>query len=129
LEAFPFTGIGMGCFQDIVNTFYPLRPEPVAIGHAHQLFLQIDVDLGIPGLIAWVGCFVAVVVLSWKLYRSGRQQKAGWLSVVGAGSLGSATALLVGGLFDAVTWGTRAAFIPWLVWGLCVGVWVAWKRR
>lgn len=129
LRDFPYTGIGMGCFEDVMNLMYPIQVEPVPIGHAHQLILQIGVDLGIPGLIAWVVCFATVVVISWRMVRSGRQQKVGWLSAIGAGSLCSAAALLVNGMLDAVTWGTRAAFIPWLVWGVCAGAWSAWKHK
>jgi putative inorganic carbon (HCO3(-)) transporter len=50
LQDFPFTGIGMGAYQDVANALYPfflLGPDANA-PHAHNLFLQVGVDLGIP---------------------------------------------------------------------------------
>ena len=70
IQDFPFTGIGMGSFGEVADALYPFFSySPGAILHAHNLFLQIAVDLGIPGLIAWLAILLVVIVLSWKLYR------------------------------------------------------------
>ena len=124
LHDFPFTGIGIGSFTDVMNMLYPLRPTPVEIGHAHQIFLQVGVDLGLPGLVAWCGCLLAAIACAVDLYLEGRRQKSGWRSMIGAGVLASMTALLVHGMTDAVTWGTRAEVLTWAVWGICGGGWI-----
>ena len=78
---------------------------PGAIPHAHNLFLQIAVDLGIPGLIAWLAIFLVVIVLSWKLYRYGRIHQNVQSAALGIGLLCSQIALVMHGMTDAVTWG------------------------
>ena len=52
---FPFTGAGLGCFEPIVATLYPLFLAPQGtVAHAHNLYLQVAVDLGLPGLVAYL---------------------------------------------------------------------------
>lgn len=50
IQDFPFTGMGMNTFRQVVHVLYPLfsiSPE-MDIGHAHNEFLQAGLDLGIP---------------------------------------------------------------------------------
>ncbi|MGZ9222581.1 MAG: O-antigen ligase family protein [Anaerolineales bacterium] len=128
LHDFPFTGVGMGSFQDVMNMLYPLRPTPVEIGHAHQIFLQVAVDLGIPGLIGWGSCLLATFACAWDLFRKGRHLDSWWMRTIGACVLAGMTAVVVHGLTDAVTWGTRASVIVWGIWGVCAGAWVFQAR-
>jgi putative inorganic carbon (HCO3(-)) transporter len=114
IQDFPFTGIGMGTFGEVVDVFYPLAAQPVHIPHAHNLFLQIAVDLGLPGLLAWLGCWGTVLWSAWRLYRS---QALQWRTL-GAAALCSQVALGVGGLLDCTVWDNRPAVIIWGLWGL-----------
>ena len=87
LQDFPFTGIGMGSFEQVTNLLYPLFIAPGGgITHAHNLFLQVAVDLGLPGLVAWLSILILVVAVSWRVYRLGRVNGDSWL----AGCIGSA---------------------------------------
>jgi putative inorganic carbon (hco3(-)) transporter len=125
IQDFPFTGIGMGSFGEVADTLYPLLLYPPdSIAHAHNLFLQIAVDLGIPGLIGWLVVLGSVVVASWKLYIYGRRNKEQLATGLGAGLLCSQIALVVHGMTDAVTWGmVRPAPIVWAIWGLAIACW------
>jgi putative inorganic carbon (HCO3(-)) transporter len=114
IQDFPFTGVGMGAFGEVADAFYPLAAQPVHTEHAHNLFLQIAVDLGLPGLLAWLGCWGTVLWSAWRLYRS---KTLPWRTL-GAAALCSQAALGVNGLFDCVTWDTRPAVIIWGLWGL-----------
>ncbi len=59
LQDFPFTGIGMGTFTQVADRLYPFfLYAPGTVEHAHNLFLQVGVDLGLPGLIAWLAIFM-----------------------------------------------------------------------
>ena len=125
IQDFPFTGIGLGTFGEVADALYPLFSySPGAISHAHNLFLQIAVDLGIPGLIAWLAILLVVIILSWKLYRYGRVHQDVQSAALGAGLLCSQLALVVHGMTDAVTWGmVRPAPLVWAIWGLAVAGW------
>ena len=75
LQDFPFTGIGMGAFRQVANLLYPffLAGPDAEIPHAHNIFLQVGVDLGLPGLVAWLALLILVCVCAWLVYRRGRE--------------------------------------------------------
>ena len=136
IEDFPFTGSGMGTFRQVANAMYPffLAGPDAGISHAHNLFLQVAVDLGLPGLAAWLALFALICWSAWRVYRRGRGcdrrvsppfplSPSPYLAGLGAGLLASQVALAVHGLTDAVTWGTRPALIVWAVWGLTMAAW------
>ncbi len=87
------------------------------------------VDLGIPGLIAWLAILGTVILTAWQVYRYGRETEDGWVAGLGAGLLGSQVALIVGGIMDAVTWGmVKPAPIVWAIWGLTVASWLVYVK-
>ncbi|HCE16412.1 MAG TPA: hypothetical protein DEQ80_00995 [Anaerolinea thermolimosa] len=116
LRHFPLTGVGLGCFGPASDVLAPVPGGVKATPHAHNLFLQVGAELGWPGVILWAGVMLALVVEGCLLYRS----SAPWQGL-GAGLLASLLAMNVHGIWDAVTWGTRMAFVPWLIWGVCCG--------
>ncbi|MBN2549725.1 MAG: O-antigen ligase family protein [Anaerolineales bacterium] len=119
IQDFPFTGIGMGSFTQVTNLLYPFSAAPSTIDHAHNLFLQIGVDLGIAGLIAWLAIFLGMLASAWSLYRQGMARGNRFAAGLGAGLFCSQIALAVHGLTDAVTWGmVRPAPLVWALWGI-----------
>ncbi len=131
IQFFPFTGVGMGTFAPVADFFYPsFLVRPGLVPHAHNIFLQLAVDLGILGLMAWLMTFMTVLSTSWKLYSTGRQGDDKWLMGLGAGLLGSQVALITHGLVDAVLWGmVRASPIVWAVWGITIAAWHVLKSN
>jgi len=125
IQDFPFTGIGMGSFGEVADTLYPFFSYSAGtLEHAHNLFLQIAVALGIPGLIGWLIVLGSVGAISWSLYRFGRENNERLAAGLGAGFLCSQLALIVHGMTDAVTWGmVRPAPFVWVIWGLAVAAW------
>ena len=115
LNDFLFTGIGIGTFMLVIPLLYPLRVNIEAFPHAHNLFLQIGVDLGLPSLLAYSLLLVNVFRMLTQLLRQ-RTNILTW--TLAAGATASTVAMLIHGLFDAVTWGTKLAFIPWLLFAL-----------
>ena len=72
IQDFPFTGMGLGTFRQIVTMLYPmfLVPPTYDIAHAHNFFLQTALDFGLPGLVAMLAIYmVALIQCSW-LYRN-----------------------------------------------------------
>lgn len=114
---FPFTGIGIGTFNKVIPLLYPYflwTPEQ-EIPHAHNLILQVGVDLGLIGLIAQVALWIN---LFWMLRTLLRCQTDDNRRVVAVGAFGSLIAMLLHGLVDAVTWGNKLAFLPWWLYAL-----------
>lgn len=122
---FPFTGIGMGTFSQVAAALYPFSSLSASdTPHAHNLFLQIAVDLGLPGLVLWLIMVGILMRCAWQVYRA-RQRQAAWLAALGAGLIAAQVAMLTHGLVDAVTWGTRPALVVWGLWGLTLAAWRA----
>jgi putative inorganic carbon (HCO3(-)) transporter len=143
LQDFPFTGAGAGAFGHVADTLYPflLRGPGAGVPHAHNLFLQVAVDLGLPGLVA----YLAILLLAlWSavdgarrhrragecglarragengLARRGGQRALSALAWAGVASL---VAMCVHGMVDATTWIVgRGAFVPWAAIGAILAV-------
>jgi putative inorganic carbon (hco3(-)) transporter len=121
IEDFPLTGIGMGTFTETAVALYPFfLQDPDSVTHAHNLFLQVAVDLGIPGVIAWLTIWTLIVFSARQIYRSGRKFHIEWQIALGSAILCSQVAMGVHGIWDAVTWGTRPAIVAWIIWGIAI---------
>ena len=120
IQDFSVTGVGMGSFMQVVDLLYPFFIfEPGRIEHAHNLYLQVAADLGIPGLIAWSAALGLTFMISWQVYRSGRSAGNALTAGIGAGLICSLISLGIHGIIDAVTWGmVRPAPLVWMIWGL-----------
>ena len=111
LRDMPFTGIGLNTFSLIQWHFYPgylLGPEP----HAHNLFLQTALDMGLPGLVAFVWFFIAWGV---RLWRNAHSRVSSQYALLLAGIAAGAIAYLAHGTIDAMMLGAKPSL---LVWGL-----------
>jgi putative inorganic carbon (HCO3(-)) transporter len=122
---FPFTGTGAGTFGPVTGILYPffLFGPGAKVTHAHNLLLQVAVDLGIPGLVA----FLALLLLAFAsaLYAARSYRRAGKraLDALAWASLASLAGMLVHGMVDAPTWTVgRGAFVPWAVIGTAVAL-------
>jgi len=119
IQDFSFTGIGMGSFTEVADTLYPFFSSPGRVFHAHNLFLQVTVDLGIPGLIVWLAILLTVIFVSWQVYYAGKASHNGLIAGIGAALLCSQFALITHGLTDSVTWGmVRPGPFVWVIWGV-----------
>jgi putative inorganic carbon (HCO3(-)) transporter len=115
LADFPFTGIGIGTFSRVIPVLYPYFTfasdnSPITV---HNLLLQVGLDLGLPGLIAYLALLTNVFVLLAKVLR-GRRGGLEW--TLAAGTAGALAAMLIHGMFDTSSvWQARPAFLPWLL--------------
>jgi putative inorganic carbon (HCO3(-)) transporter len=112
------TGVGL-VFDRVIPLLYPyfLIPPSIEIPHAHNLLLQVGIDLGIPGLVAYLAILMVVFV---RLISALRRPANGLNWALAAGVLSGLTAMLVHGLLDAPLWGTKLAFLPWLFFALAM---------
>lgn len=150
LRDFWLTGIGIGTFNLIIPVLYPYAdPRYNGVEHAHSLLLQVAIDLGLPGLLLFVWLLVAVGRVLVNIIRNGgevttnpslpevhgrhrrdrqtqrrntyRQAALRW--ALAAGTLAALVGMLIHGLVDAVTWGTKLAFLPWFFYALAALLW------
>lgn len=115
----PFTGMGLGAFDRVVPLLYPyiLVAPTVEIPNAHNLPLQVAADLGIPGLLAWLAVQLSLLVLLVRLLRT---RAAPLVRALAAGTLAAFVAMWVAGIFDAVNWGSKLSFLPWVLAALAL---------
>ena len=129
LEDFPLTGVGLGMSPRVLPLLYPLllvRLEP-ELPHVHNIYLQVGVDHGLPGLIAFLAFLILLSGMGMQAIRLSRGRPWEPLAI---GLLAGLVATLVYGLVDTV-WGTpRSHPILWAEWGLLTAAWCqtrAWR--
>jgi len=117
VQDFPFTGMGMGTFRQVVQVLYPLflTSPDVDLGHAHNEFLQATLDLGIPGLIAFLALQGMALALAYKTFRASAPV---WMRWTAAGAMVGLVAHGVYGLTDAVALGAKPGILFWMLLGL-----------
>ena len=120
IEDFPISGMGIGAFRRLAPVIYPffLIPPDLDIGHAHNLFLQVALDLGLVGLIGYVAVWIGCGSMLWRSWRSAGDLRQ---RVLVLGFAGALVGFFVYGLSDAITIGAKPAFIFWLLLGLIAG--------
>ena len=113
ISDFPFTGIGIGTWNKVIPTLYPLfsvAPD-AKLDHAHHLLLQVSLDLGLPGFIAYLALFANTIAM---LIITLRRRAAAVNWTLAAGTLGALTAMFLHGIVDVPLWDSKPAFLPWL---------------
>lgn len=119
---FPLTGMGFNSFREVVRVLYPLFTVPAGIdlAHAHNHLLQVALDVGLPGLVAYLAIWMISAGLLWeaarKLVRRGQAHRSSYSLV--AGLAGSLVAGWTFGIFDAIALGSRPSFLWWMLIGL-----------
>jgi putative inorganic carbon (HCO3(-)) transporter len=102
MQDFPFTGVGLGMPEQVINLLYPLflvGPDTQWL-HVHNTYLQIGSEMGIPGLIAFVALLFAIGAALTRQAAS-RIRPAPWRTTLALGLLGSLIVFAVHGLVDA----------------------------
>jgi putative inorganic carbon (HCO3(-)) transporter len=110
----PFTGIGLNTFPVIQTSFYPgflLGPEP----HAHNLLLQTALDLGVPGLVAFLWLLIAWLFMVWRKYQASENHE---YRVLLLGLIGGVLAYFVAGFIDAMMLGAKPGVVFWILLGI-----------
>lgn len=128
---FPFTGIGLNTYPSVLQTLYPtlLADAEMRISHAHNIFLQTAVDLGLGGLLAFVGLSAITAYVGWQAYSQAGLKGPDSSKVVSsprtlqAAVLGIVLGLLsylIFGVTNAISLGAKPAVLLWLMMGLIV---------
>lgn len=130
MHDYPLTGIGMAMYRTAVSrppyqipyyVEHKLYPPP----HAHNEWIQIGADLGVPGLALYISWQIVVLQMLWYGWKS--QNKTAQ-----AIAIASFTGLLAHALYgmgDAVTLWDRYQFILWWLVGLAGAQYVLAKSE
>ncbi|HSM55194.1 MAG TPA: O-antigen ligase family protein [Candidatus Sulfomarinibacteraceae bacterium] len=117
IQDFPITGMGMNTFRRVVPILYPLfliAPDR-DIAHAHNHLLQAALDLGLPGLVAYVAIWLGAGAMLWQSWL---RAPTPWLRLLAVGCFASLLGYFIYGLVDAVALGARPGFLFWYLLGL-----------
>lgn len=115
---FPLTGTGLGAFRLVVRRFYPINVLPsYDIAHAHNIFLQTALDVGLPGLVL----YLAMVGLAFYLGLKVAKQDAG-LRPYALGLVATLAAIHFFGLADALALGAKPHLLFWFLLALLTAV-------
>lgn len=118
IEEHPLLGVGWGTyFLAYPDYNFFIQEEGVLIFHAHSMYLNMPAEVGIPGGLAFLAAFSAQGILSWKIYRHGRDS---FSKSMGLGGLLMVMALAVISLGDHVLFSRSVSFCFWSLSALCV---------
>jgi putative inorganic carbon (HCO3(-)) transporter len=135
IQDFPFTGIGLGAFREVVHLLYPLflTAPGSDIAHAHNVFLQVALDLGLPGLVAYLALVGLSLWICWRVAAGslgGRRATADnryrWLA---HGILGALVGFHVYGLADTVALGAKPGMVFWMLIGMAAAIGIVTDRE
>jgi len=121
IRAAPLTGVGLGLVETALKERYPsdlIRPN-AEFKHAHNVYLQVGAEMGLPGLLAHLTIFLTLLQL---LLRRARDDRAGCYRGLALGLLGSLITFMTHGFFEVITYAPRAAIVVWGLFGLMVAV-------
>jgi O-antigen ligase len=117
----PLTGMGMNTSRKVLPILYPtfLASPDFDFAHAHNQLLQAGLDLGIPGLTAYLALWLISATLLVRVYRRSREPN----DRVMAGGLGAGLiAQFSFGMTDAITLGSKPAVLFWFMLALIVSL-------
>ncbi|MFB3902788.1 MAG: O-antigen ligase family protein [Acidobacteriota bacterium] len=121
IQDFPFTGMGMNAFRKVVHILYPLFtiPPDQDIASAHNHVLQAALDLGIPGMVAYLAIWTAVLAMLVKVWRRSGDQ---FHRALALGLFGGLIAYFVFQITDAIPLGAKVGVFWWFAIGIAVSL-------
>ncbi|MFQ3568155.1 MAG: O-antigen ligase family protein [Aggregatilineales bacterium] len=127
----PLTGAGMNMYRSApVRARYPVPGYEIRVlPHAHNELLQIGADLGVPGLLIFIGWHGALALMLWSSWQRSNAQTAPHKRSLALGIGGGLLAHAIFGLGDAIPLWDRFAFIYWWLVGLIIGLYVRTRKN
>jgi len=115
MRDFPFTGVGLGCFEPVVRLLYVVRVPPGwHFGHSHNLVLQAGMDLGVAGMLSFVALLLVGAYCGWRAWTNSRRGTK-WLA---GGSMAALLGYVVFGMLSCLPLGSKPGFLFWLLLAL-----------
>ncbi len=123
-QDFPFTGIGLGAFSQVVPVMYPLfiNSPDAPLPHAHNMYLQMAVDYGIGGFVCFIGMTTTMLALGVTTIKRARGTPNALLAL---GLVAGYIVFLAHGMLDAVFVSSKVSVIIWLLLALLTALYRA----
>jgi O-antigen ligase len=109
---YAYTGSGLGAAAMVLSTYLYLVHVPY-FHHIHNLFLQVGIEQGLPGMIGLLGMFVAAF---WSMAIAVRRAHA-YVALCAASVFASLMSLFVSGLFESDVYAGGWVVIMFLSFG------------
>jgi len=119
----PLLGWGYGNYRKFREPFYQRYPQANHTAHAHNSFLQVWVDSGLFGLLAFLSFFWILVQMGWKTYRLLPPEEEPLRSLA-LGAMLSIIGFLIGGLTQHNFGDAEVVIVMWAMAGVMV-----WMRE
>lgn len=117
IEEHPLLGVGWGAyFLAYPDYNFFIQEEGVLIFHAHNMYLNMMAEVGIPGGMAFLLAFFAQGILCWRNYRHGNDS---FTKSMGLGGVLMVMALSVISMGDHVLFSRSVSFCFWSLSALC----------
>ncbi len=111
VQDYYFTGSGLGVFPMILSTYALLIDVPF-LTHVHNLFLQIWLEQGLLGFVAFVWLVISFYLWSWN-----RRSTMNWLAW---GGIAAAMVMLLHGMVDVLLYSSRGLPLLLVPFGVAV---------
>ncbi|TJX15196.1 polymerase [Tissierella creatinini] len=113
IRDYPIAGVGFGHlpFKQIFETYIRTMP----IYHSHNTYLQTAVEMGIPGLLAFL--FLLFILFKYGILKLVKSEDR-YIRILSAGALSSLGGVLTHGMAENVLYLPRIIFTFWIVVGL-----------
>lgn len=92
----PWLGVGFGNYEAAYPD-YALPKWQLALGHAHNYYLNIGAETGVLGLIAYLGLWSAAL---WQMWRASQDAATPYQRALGLGALGMLVHITVHNVVD-----------------------------
>lgn len=117
IEEHPLLGVGWGAyFLAYPDYNFFIQEEGVLIFHAHNMYLNMLAEVGIPGGMSFLLAFFAQGILCWRNYRHGNDS---FTKSMGLGGVLMVMALSVISMGDHVLFSRSVSFCFWSLSALC----------
>jgi len=123
----PLLGIGWGSYWLVYPEYdFFINNAEVKIFHAHNMYLNIAAEIGIPGLITFLALMYGHLRLALSVLS---RTVESWSSGLMLGIIAAIGGIIINGLTDYVMFNIQLSMLYWLLSGLIVVVWQQSHQR
>ncbi len=115
IEDHPLFGIGWGSYWMVYHSYdFFIQDPSVKILHAHNMYLNLAAEIGVPGFVAFMTVLIAHGRMAVRQWRKAPQQARGLLLGMAASLVG----ILLNGFTDYVLFNIQLSLLYWFTLAL-----------